>query len=285
MSSGNPTLIRIIGATGRSGVALSRALQARGQPTVSIIRDPAKYIFLGLKGEPNMADLADAQALAGALRGAQTIVSTAHARHIPAILAASPAEARFVFLGSTRRFSRFPDDHGDGVRAGEAAFLASGRNGVILHPTMIYGAEGEDNVRRLAALMRRLPVLPLPGGGANLVQPIHQDDLTACLLAALDRTWSGPHSVTVAGPEAVTYADFARAIATATGQRPPRIAALPARLLMALVPLTRLPFLPRVEADEIQRLLEDKVFPIEAMRALLGITPRPLAEGLRMTFG
>ena len=37
---------------------------------------------------------------------------------------------------------------------------------------MIYGAEGEDNVRRLAALLRRLPVVPLPEGGRALVQPI-----------------------------------------------------------------------------------------------------------------
>ncbi len=35
----------------------------------------------------------------------------------------------------------------------------------MLHPTMIYGAQGEDNVQRLARLLRRLPVVPLPGGG------------------------------------------------------------------------------------------------------------------------
>ena len=64
------------------------------------------------------------------------------------------------------------------VIAGEAAFLASGRSGVMLHPTMIYGAQGEDNVQRLAALLRRLPIVPLPGGGKALVQPIHQDDVT-----------------------------------------------------------------------------------------------------------
>ena len=71
-----------------------------------------------------------------------------------------------MLLGSTRKFTRWPDAHGDGVLAGEAACVASGRNGVMLHPTMIYGAQGEDNVQRLAALLRRLPALPLPAAGA-----------------------------------------------------------------------------------------------------------------------
>ena len=108
-----------------------------------------------------------------------------------AVLAAAPPDARFVFLGSTRKFTSWPDAHGNGVLAGEAAFLASGRPGVMLHPTMIYGAQGEDNVQRLAALLRRLPFVPLPGGGTALVQPIHQDDVTRAIRAALDVAWDG----------------------------------------------------------------------------------------------
>ena len=64
------------------------------------------------------------------------------------------------------------------------------RPGVLLHPTMIYGAEGEDNVQRLAAVLRRLPIIPLPAGGSALVQPIHQSDVhpqyLSCSRASLD---------------------------------------------------------------------------------------------------
>ncbi len=177
-----------------------------------------------------VADLADAERLHDALADATHIVSCAHARHAPAVLAAAPADARFVFLGSTRKFTRWPDAHGNGVLAGEAAFLASGRPGVMLHPTMIYGAQGEDNVQRLAALLRRLPIVPLPGGGTALVQPIHQDDVTRAIRAALDHAWSGPHALVIAGPTPLPYADFVRAIAAASGQRAPRIVAVPAGL-------------------------------------------------------
>ena len=212
------------------------------------------------------------------------VVSCAHARHVPAILAAAPAQARFVFLGSTRKFTQWPDAHGNGVLAGEAAFLASLRAGVMLHPTMIYGAQGEDNVRRLAALLRRLPIVPLPQGGAALVQPIHQGDLTHCILAALARPWDGPHTLVVAGPEPLSYANFTRAVAEAAGLDPPRIVPVPVWPMLAASLLTHLPGLPTIRIAEIRRLLEDKAFDITAMRTELGVMPRPLADGLQATF-
>jgi uncharacterized protein YbjT (DUF2867 family) len=154
------------------------------------------------------------------------------------------------------------------------------------HPTMIYGAEGEDNVRRLAALMRRLPVLPLPDGGLSLVQPIHQSDVTRSILAVLARDWSGPRALIIAGPEPVTYADFARAVARAAGLGAPRTISAPAGLLIALASAAcRIPGLPKIGAAEIRRLLEDKAFDIGPMRDELGVTPMPLAEGLALTFG
>ncbi len=276
--------VHVIGASGRSGLALCRALRAAGVTLVPVVRDAVKWRAAGT-GEPaRVADLADAAALRNALGDAALVASCAHARHTPAILAAAPAAARLVLLGSTRRFTRWPDAHGTGVLAGEAALLASGRSGVMLHPTMIYGAQGEDNVQRLAAVLRRLPVVPLPGGGRSLVQPIHQDDVTRCVRAALAIAWQGPHALVIAGPTPLPYADFVRAVAEAAGQRPPRIVALPAWALRLAAPLTILPGLPRVRGDEIRRLLEDKAFPIGPMLATLGVRPVPLEEGLARTF-
>lgn len=274
-------MIALIGASGRSGAALARALHARGMPFRAVVRDAAKWSALGLPTPHAVADLADPLALRAALDGASLVVSCAHARHAPAILAATAAPV--VLMGSTRRHSRWPDAHGDGVRAGEAAFRADGRPGVMLHPTMIYGAQGEDNVQRLAALMRRLPVLPLPGGGRALVQPIHQDDVTACLLAALRLAPQGQRVLDVAGPAPLPYRDFCAAVARAAGLRPRPVVPLPAALLMAAAPLARLAGV-RLGRDEVRRLTEDKAFDTTAMRRDLGVIPRPLAEGLRVTF-
>jgi uncharacterized protein YbjT (DUF2867 family) len=278
--------VHVIGASGRSGLAICRALLAAGQTIVPVVRNPARWAAGRIMANPRIADLTDGAGLAVALADAELIVSCAHARHAAAVMGAASQAARFVFLGSTRKFTRWPDDHGNGVLAGEAAFLGSGRAGVMLHPTMIYGAQGENNVQRLAALLRRLPVLPLPNGGTALVQPIHQDDVTRAVLAALERGWDGPYSLVVAGPEALPYADFIREIAAAAGLRPPVILRFPAAPLIAAAGLTRIvPGLPSIGAAEIRRLLEDKAFDIGPMRAELGVSPVALRDGLSRTFG
>ncbi len=285
MAGSTQHAVHVIGASGRSGLALCRALASDGCKIVPVVRDAAKWRTGGLAGTPRIADLTDAAALRAALRDAACVVSTAHARFAPAVLDAAPADARYVFLGSTRKFTRWPDEHGRGVLAGEATFLASGRAGVMLHPTMIYGAQGEDNVRRLAALVRRLPFVPLPGGGRALVQPIHQDDLTRCIRAALRIAWDGPHSLVVAGPSPVPYADFVCAVALAAGLTRPHIISVPGWTMLAAAALTRLlPLLPTVRPAEIRRLLEDKAFDVAPMIAALGVRPISLAEGLVRTF-
>ena len=279
-------MIAVIGASGRSGAALCKALAARGLEYVPVVRDPARWAALGLGGTPRVARLEDAGALRAALAGVGRVASCAHARWTPAILAVAPPAAQLVLMGSTRRFSRWPDAHGDGVRAGEAAFLAGAHRGVMLHPTMIYGAQGENNVQRLAALLRRLPVAPLPGGGRALVQPIHQGDVTASLLAALLRDWQGRQALVVAGPEPLAYRDFLAAVAAAAGLRMRPVLPVPAAPLRLLARLSaRLPGLPEIGPDEIRRLTEDKAFDIGPMRRELGVSPRSLPAGLSETFG
>ena len=275
--------IHVIGASGRSGAALCRSLLADAVRYVPVVRNAARWAAIGLPGTPRIADLKQ-PSLGVALGDADRVVSCAHARHIPAILAAAPQAGRFVFLGSTRKFTRWPDAHARGVLGGEAVFLASGRPGVLLHSTMIYGAAGEDNVQRLAALLRRLPIVPLPSGGRSLVQPIYQSDVTQCLRAALDVDWAGPQALVIAGPEPVSYAAFVRAVAAAAGLRAPWIVPVAPAVLRALSPLTALPGLPRIRDDELRRLLEDKAFSIDAMRCRLHVDPITLAAGLALTF-
>jgi uncharacterized protein YbjT (DUF2867 family) len=277
--------VHVIGANGRSGQAVCRALIEAGIPFVPLVRSLAKWDSTGLPGQARVIDLTDHYSLAVALKDATRLVSCAHARHTRALVDATLPDVLMVLMGSTRRYTRWPDHHGLGVIEGELVFIGSGRPGVMLHPTMIYGAQGEDNVQRLANLLQRLPVVPLPGGGRALVQPIHQGDVTRSILAALARNWPQPEVMVIAGPSALPYADFVREVAHAAGLKPPRIVNAPASLLMALAPLTSFfPGIPSIGRDEIRRLTEDKAFSIGPMINRLGVNPIPLAAGLAATF-
>ena len=266
-------------------MALCRSLLADGIPVMAIVRDEHRWRDAALPCQFRIADLADPATLGLALGDADRVVSCAHARHIPRVLEAAATAKRFVFLGSTRKFTRWPDDHGRGVLAGESRFLASGRDGVILHPTMIYGATGEGNVRRLASLLRLLRIVPLPNGGRALVQPIYQDDVTRAVRAALDIAWDGPHTIVIAGPGPVPYAAFVRAVATAARIKGVRTVGVPLAPLMASAWLGGLiPFFPKVRPAELRRLCEDKAFEIGEMQQVLHVCPLDLEAGLARTF-
>jgi len=273
----------VLGAAGRSGRAVCRALVAAGMPVRALIRRPRSAA--GPPAEAEIVVAADADAQARASAGARSVVSCAPAEASAALLAALPRPPpHLVLLGSTRRYSRFPNERGQAVLALERAFAASGAAGVLLYPTMIYGAEGENNVRRIAALAR-LGVVPLPGGGRSLIQPVHTEDVARAVTAAVLRQAVAQAPVVLAGPSPVTYADFVRAVAAAVGRRvlilPVPLAA--ARAIARLASL--LPGLPPVEQDEVLRLTEDKDFDIGPARRLLGFDPMPLEDGLALTFG
>lgn len=280
--------VAVLGASGKTGRHLVARLCEEGFDVTAVGLSAERLAALDRRARRAVADLERPAAVKAALNGAERVVSLAHARFTRAVLAALPPGCeRAVLTGSVRKFSKIPDSGAQAVRAGEAAFAASGRPGVMLHPSMIYGAPDDRNVGRILRLIRRWPKglplsVPLPDGGRHLVQPVFIDDMVAAVFGALTRDEAPGPPIVVAGPEPITYAEMVRTCARALGRRavvvpiPTAAAAGIARCAAALG--VRLPF----EAAELRRAGEDKRFDITDMRRRLGVTPRPFAEGLRL---
>lgn len=256
----------VIGATGRTGAALCRRLTEAGQRYVPVVRDAIKWRALALPGERRVIDLSDPRWIGDSLAEARVVISCAHARYTASLLAATPEHAVYVLLGSFRRFAQEPDGDGLGVQAGEAAFLASGRRGAMLHPGLIYGGMP---TRNLAEALGARRVVLLPRGGRVMVQPIHLDDVASCLVAAAGHDWQGPRALALPGPEQISYAGFLRRIAAAAGQREPLVLRAPAQFCGPLA---------------LGMPGEDQAMAGERMVALLGVRPVGLAAGLARCF-
>jgi len=277
--------IALIGATAKTGRLLLAALRDADHDVVAIGRDEGRLRALDARGPWTVADLERPKTLIPAVRDADLVVSLAHARFTGAVLAAAAPGQRLILTGSTRVFSALPDPAAEAVRAAERLFLDSGRAGLMLHPSMIYGAPEDRNIARLFALFegwpRALPVVvPLPGGGRATVQPIHAGDVVAAFLAAVARPDSNGPPIVVAGPAPVSYADLIRAIARRCGRRA-AIAPVPTALLAWLA--DRLSGPDRAASfsgPEIRRAAEAKAFDIAPLRTRLGIEPRSLDRGL-----
>lgn len=278
--------VAVLGASGKTGRYLVAALCDAGHETVALGRSAERLAAVDPRAEKRLADIEDAAGLRAALADASHVVSLAHARFAAQVLAALPAPCeRVVLTGSTRHFTSLPDPAADAVRAGEAAFRAAKKPGVMLHPSMIYGAPDDRNINRVLRLLRRWPrflpiLLPLPDGGRHKVQPVFVDDVVAAFVAALTRPEAPGESIVLAGPEAISYRRMIRACGTALGRRV-HILPVPVALLAALARGARRIGLPTpFNEAELRRAAEDKDFDIAPMRTRLGVVPRSFETGL-----
>ena len=271
--------IVVFGATGKVGRQLVGRLFKMGRETLSIGRHAET--LAQLPGEVLTLDLANVDIQNTPLCPGDVIVNAAHARHTANIIKlCPPGIERLVVLGSTRYLSRFHDHAGDEVREAIKLLEETELPWVLLHPTMIYGAQGENNVRRIENLIRRFHVIPLPDGGRSLIQPIHVEDVVEAVVRAIDADGITKRAIHIAGPTPVTYADFIRTIADAIQCRV-WVIPVPYRLMTVMAWLTSIvPGVPTIKKAEVLRLLEDKAVDVHEMQEVLKFSSRPLRTGL-----
>lgn len=147
---------------------------------------------------------------------------------------------------------------------------------VILQPSLVYGADGASAT--LFSTLASLPLLALPGGGRQGVQPVHVDDLCELVLAVLAAPPASVRTITVAGPQAITLRAMLAGLRAAMGLGRLHVVAMPMPLArMAASAGTLLPG-SLLDADTLSMLERGNTGDVADMRALLGHAPRPLSQ-------
>lgn len=280
--------VHVTGGSGFLGGSVIPRLVAAGHRPTALARTAAAADRVrALGATPVPGDLDDPasvdQAFAGS--GAEALVNLASLGfgHAPAIVAAAEEAGlkRAVFVSTASVFTRLPTASLPVRLAAEDTVMASDLDWTILRPTMIYGTAADRNMSRLLRGLRRLPVLPLPGGGTGLQQPVHVDDLAAAIVNALDRPATVHRAYDVGGPEPLALRTVIQQAGGAV-RRHPKLVSVP------LPPMVRLARIyealarsPRLKSEQMARLAEDKAVDIGPARADLGFDPRPFAEGIR----
>ena len=97
-----------------------------------------------------------------------------------------------------------------------------------MQPSLVHGAEGASSRWFLA--LASLPLLPLPAGGHQQVQPVHADDAAAAIVALVEAP-PGRHGggrVPLVGPRPLSLAAYLQALRRGLGLPPARTLAVPA---------------------------------------------------------
>ncbi len=112
------------------------------------------------------------------------------------------------------------------LAAAERDLLDHAPGWAVLRPTMIYGHLGGDALAGLMQRAARWPVLPIPGTGKALQQPVHIDDLAGLVLALVSGTWPATGTLPVGGAQVLSRAGLIEKVCAAIG-RPLRTVRLP----------------------------------------------------------
>lgn len=283
------THVLVTGGSGFLGGHVVPRLVAEGHRVTALARSrPAAGRVTALGATPVPGDLDDPASVDEAFAGSQAeaLVNLASLGfgHAPTIVAAAEEAGlkRAVFVSTTAIFTTLAAASKATREAAEATIRASALDWTILRPTMIYGTVQDRNMARLLRLVARSPVIPLPGGGRRLQQPVHVDDVAAVIAGVLDPAAGATirQAYDLAGPEPLSFRRVVEVAAAAVGRRP-TLVPVPLAAPIALLRLyERVAPRPRLRAEQLERLAEDKVFDIGPARRDLGYDPRPFADGI-----
>jgi uncharacterized protein YbjT (DUF2867 family) len=277
----------VLGGSGFLGGYLLREAARRGHQAVALARSPAAARTVAARGaRPLAGDLDDARRLDEdfAAAGCEALVCLASLAfgHGPAIVAAAEEAGlrRAVFVSTTAVTTTLHPPTRQIRLTAEQQIRGSGLDWTILRPTMIYGDAGDRNLSRLLVRLSRAAVLPVPAVGGYLHQPVHVADVAGAVLTVLECPAAAGALYTVAGPEPFPFAELLGTCARAVGSRTRFLSVpLPPLVLLARC-YERFSRHPRIRAEQLQRLAEDKAFAIDDAVRDLGYAPRPFADGI-----
>jgi nucleoside-diphosphate-sugar epimerase len=90
----------------------------------------------------------------------------------------------------------------------------------ILRPTLIYDEGQDENVSRIASLIRKLGFFPVCGEASGLRQPVHARDLAHAAIQALPAKAAFNQAYNLSGGEALTYRAMVERIFRGLGKTP-----------------------------------------------------------------
>lgn len=268
--------IIILGASRGPGRLIYEKLRAQNLPVLGIARTRR-----GIESDDFIeCDASDTAALAELVPGDAALVHCTRPEFLIQLLQLEPKVARLVAVGSTRVYTRFPDDKCTRLAEMSHAIWMRDIPSTILHPTMIYGTDGFNNIERIVSIARRSPWIPLPEDGKALIQPVHVNDVVTAIENCLNDDTTISKTIVLAGKEPISYRSFVELCIAQAGQNC-SVINMPYTLVALLGFLTQLvPFIPTISQDEIRRLLENKDHDTTDMKTLLGVDPISLKEGL-----
>lgn len=160
---------------------------------------------------------------------------------------------------------------------GEEEVRKSGIGYTIFRPSVIYG-ENDQFINTLAKIIRKTPLVPVIGNGKTKFQPIFLEDVVSCVTIALDDPRTIGKTITLGGPEYLTYEEILDTIIQVLGLRRPKVH-IPVSMMRPLVwMMERLLPQPPVTSPQLAMLHQDNITDADVVQSFFGFQPARLRD-------
>jgi uncharacterized protein YbjT (DUF2867 family) len=278
-------VILIVGATGFIGRRLVLSLREAGHRVIAVSRHAAMDADAiaadftndldAAVWEPRLAGVDVVINAVGILRerGQQTF-DTIHTRGPQALFAACvSAGVKKVIQISALGADEGTSGYFTSKRAADTYLAALPLSWIIVQPSLIFGAGGAS--AGLFTLLASLPVIPLPAGGHQRVQPIHIDDAVRAIREIVETNVVERRRVALVGPAPVTLKDFLQSLRARMQLPRARFISVPAAVMHAAAAVAELLPGSLLDRETLSMLNAGNTAPPEDTQRLLGRPPRP----------
>lgn len=283
--------ILLIGASGFTGGRVLKALSERNDVDVTcFLRKTSKKpeVSEGFY-KTTYGNLDDIESLETAMEGQEGVIYVASLGfgHAEGFLKACENSdiQKAVFTSTTAILTQLNAPSKKVRKAAEKAIQNSSiPNWVIIRPTMIYGLKGDRNMERLVKYVRKFPLLFVPGTSKALQQPNHVDDVASALINAYFSEKAHNKVYNISGEKPLTFKEVVETVCEITNQKV-KIIHLPLTpLLFILKMIEKVIKNPRIKAEQLLRLNENKHFSHDEAKKDFDYQPISFKKGIEILY-
>lgn len=293
----NAEHILLVGATGFTGKRVLNAIKEHNEAArLGRLKPIRVTIFCRLDSEiPDIeigspititrGDLGNVESLQRALDGKNGMIYVAslgfgHAKGV--VEACEKANVkRAVFTSTTAIFTKLNAATKSARQAAEADVIGSKMDWTIIRPTMIFGRKGDRNMERLVRYVQKFPVLFVPGSASTQQQPNFVDDVAKATVQAYFSPKTKRKAYNISGRNPVSFRKVVNTTAKALNKKI-TIIEIPLKPVLYLLSVyEKFSKNPRLKAEQLLRLNEDKTFDHTQATLDFGYDPVDFETGIR----
>ena len=183
-------------------------------------------------------------------------------------------DGRFIYMSAIGAALNAPAEYSRTKYQAERIVIGNECPYTIFRPSLVIGPDGEFIAQMKDLVLHNGPVIPVPGSGFNLFQPVWVDDLVQCVVKSLVMGETINQIYEIGGATQLSFNELIRGIAKSLGKPKKPLLHAPIPLLYAAAAIMEkiLPK-PPVTRDQLKNLALDNITLSQDIKELFGVNP------------